>query len=91
MFIEGIFHEDKRFAGDAEGLAKFFIAGMHKYQTDRPPEMQDGVVTVHVIVAAQMFAIGVLVKDLPRRDRKKIRDYMVAKWDMFMKEHGAAG
>lgn len=88
MFIEGIFHEDKRFAGDAEGLSKFFIAGMHKYQVDRPPEMQAGEVTLHVIIAAQMFAVGVLIKDLHPKQRKKLRDYMVAKFDDFMREHG---
>lgn len=89
MFIEGIFHEDKQFEGDAVGLSKFFIAGIHKYQTDRPPQMQDGVVTVHVIYAAAMFALGVVVKDLPKKERKHIREYMIAKFDDFMREHGA--
>lgn len=89
MFIEGVLHDDKQFAGDAEGLSKFFIAGMHKYQVDRPPEMQDGVVTVHVIMAAAAFSLGVLIKDLPRRERKKLREYLVAKLDDMLREHGA--
>ena len=89
MFIERIFHEDKRFAGDAEGLSKFFFAGIHKYQIDRPPAMQDGVVTVHVVMAAAAFALAVTIKDLPRRDRKKIREYLIAKFDDVLREHGA--
>jgi hypothetical protein len=88
MFIDGIFHDDKRFQGDAEGLSKFFIAGIHKYQVDRG-HTQAGEVTTHVIFAAAMFALGVVVKDLPKRERKKIRDYMISKFDDFMKEHGA--
>lgn len=91
MFIEGIFHDDKRFQGDAEGLAKFFIAGIHKYMQDRPPQMQAGEVTVHVIYAAAMFALGVVIKDLPKRERDRVREYMVAKFDDFMREHGRHG
>jgi len=89
MFIEGLFHDDKQFAGDAEGLSKFFFAGIHKYQTDRPPEMQDGVVTVHVVMAAAAFTLAVMIKDLPRPERKKIREYLIAKFDDVLREHGA--
>lgn len=89
MFIDGLFHEDKRFAGDAEGLSKFFISGIHRYQKDRPPEMQAGEVTVHVVMAAAAFALGVLIKDLPRRERKKLREYLIYKLDDMLKEHGA--
>lgn len=91
MFIEGIFHEDKRFAGDAEGVSKFMIAGFHKYQVDRPPQMQDGVVTLHVLLAATAFAVGVLIMHLPRKQRNKLREYLIAKLDMMLDEHGAPG
>jgi hypothetical protein len=89
MFIEGLIHDDKQFASDAEGLSKFLFAGIHKYQIDRPPAMQDGVVTVHVIMAAAAFTLAVVVKDLPRRDRNRIREYLIAKFDDVLREHGA--
>lgn len=87
MFIDGVYHGDKEFQKDAENLAKFFIKAIAVYQRNRM--QQDGKVTVHVIYAAAMFALGVVTKDLPRRERKQVRDYMISKFDDFMREHGA--
>ena len=89
MFIDGVLHDDKRFQGDAEGLSKFFIAGVHKYQTDRPPEMQAGEVTAHVVLAALAFTAGVLMMKLPRKQRHRMREYLISKLDEMLKEHGS--
>lgn len=89
MFIDGLYTDDKTFGQDAENLSKYMLAGMVHYQNRRPPEIQDGKVTTHVIIAAVSFAVGVLIKDLPARERKKLREYMVHKLDDMLSEHGA--
>lgn len=79
---------DERFRGDAMALSKFVVAAMKKIQDARPPQIFDGRVTTHSIVAGIAFSVGVLIKDLPRRDRKKLREYLVQKLDDMLTEHG---
>lgn len=89
MFIDGILTDDRSFQLDAEGVSKFLLAGIVHYQRSRPPDVQDGKVTTHVIFAAAAFSLGVVVKDLPPRERRKLREYLVHKLDEMLKEHGA--
>jgi hypothetical protein len=102
MFIDGVHHSDEQFGKDAKELSKSFLTIMKFYQNRRPtPELigqaspgpevrvQDGRVTVHCVVAAIAFSVGVLIKDLDRRERKKIREYLVSKLDEVLREHGA--
>jgi hypothetical protein len=103
MFIDGIHHNDEQFSNDAKALSKSFLAIMKHYQNRRPtPELigdtpvssdvvrvQAGAVTVHCILAAEAFAIGILIKDLDRRERRKLREYLVTKLDEVLREHGA--
>ncbi len=87
MFLDGLtIEETKQFQKDCEDMSKYWIAGIHKYQMSRAHV--DGEVTVHVIYAAAMFALGVVIKDLHPRQRRQIKDFMIAKFDDFMKEHG---
>lgn len=102
MFIDGLHHSDEQFSGDARELSKSFLTIMKFYQSRRPtPEMigeativqgtrvQAGAVTVHCLLAAAAFAVGVLIKDLPQRERRWMREYLVQKLDEVLREHGA--
>jgi hypothetical protein len=102
MFIEGVHHSDEQFQHDCRELSRSFLAIMKFYQNRRPtqemlgdaphgPETraQAGAVTTHCLIAAAAFAVGVLIKDLPRRDRKRLREYLVHKIDEVLREHGA--
>lgn len=102
MFIDGVHHSDEEFRRDAEELSKSFLAIMKHYQNRRPtPELvhdvqpqgpariQDGTVTVHCILAGNAFATAVLIKDLDRRQRRKLREYMIGKFDEVLRELGA--
>lgn len=102
MFIDGIHHSNEQFAHDAKELSRSFLTIMKFYQSRRPtPELigesarvpdvrvQDGRVTVHCLLAAVAFAIGVLIKDLDRRERQKLREYLVHKIDEVLAEHGS--
>lgn len=87
MFLEGMtIEQTKQFQKDCEDMAKYWIAGVHKYQLARAHV--DGEVTVHIIFAAAMFALGVVIKDLHPRQRRQIKEFMISKFDEFMKEHG---
>lgn len=78
------------------------MAIIRHYQNRRPtPELlgqmshgpevsvQAGSVTTHCVLAAAAFALAVLVKELPGRERRKLREYMVSKFDEVLREHGA--
>lgn len=56
---------------------------------DPETRVQAGAVTTHCLLAAAAFALGVLIKDLPRRERRQLREYLVHKMDEVMREHGA--
>lgn len=102
MFIDGVHHSDEHFRHDAQELSKSFLAIMHHYQNRRPtPELigdvrpegpvrvQDGTVTAHCILAGNAFALAVLVKDLDPRQRRKLREYLVTKFDEVIRELGS--
>jgi len=103
MFIDGVDHTNEAFRKDAEALSKSFLAVMKHYQSRRPtPELigstpvssdlikvQAGKVTVHCIFAANVFSLAVLIKELPQRERRQIREYMVTKFDEALRDIGA--
>lgn len=89
MFLNGIHHDDQRFRDDAQAISKFVLACMVKYQRERPPEIQDGGVTAHCILAGTAFSVGTLIHKLPQRERNKLREYFVHKLDEMLREHGA--
>ena len=96
MFLDGKGNkagawEDDQFRRDAELVSKFIIKAYSVVQQSRPPEIYAGPVTVRCIIAGTMFAVGVLIKNLPPRERKYLREYMVHKLDDMLKEHGAPG
>jgi len=81
--------EDDRFRNDAQGLSKYVLAGVKRVQQARPPQIFDGIVTTHCMIAGIAFAVGVLIHKLPQKDRKQLRDYLVHKLDDMLREHGA--
>lgn len=102
MFIDGVHHSDEHFRSDAQELSKSFLAIMKHYQNRRPtPELigdvrpqgpvrvQNGAVTAHCILAGCAFSLAVLVKDLPPRERRKLREYLVTKFDEVLGELGS--
>lgn len=95
MFLDGMNPElQKQFQTDCENMSKYFMAGIHKYQSHRltmDGEAIDGEAVVHVILAGAMFALGITVKDLRARERKKLREFMIEKFDEVLREHGRNG
>lgn len=80
---------DERFRTDAMALSKFVTIAISKVQAARPPQMFDGIVTTHCILAGIAFSVGNLIHRLPPRERKKLREYLVQKLDDMLREHGA--
>ena len=83
--------EDAQFQRDAQNLSKFVLTAYKTTQQARPAEIFDSGVTACCILAATSFAVGMLLKDLPPRERKRLREYLVHKLDDVLREHGAAG